>query len=79
MVSNIGFIFFMGAIPGLIGFILGFFGPIIFSPGSNQGPMLGIFITGPLAFLIGSAAGWIISYTNPESKIKRYYDNHFKV
>jgi hypothetical protein len=77
--SNCGFIFFMGAVPGLIGFILGFFGPMIFSPGSNQGPMLGIFVTGPLAFFLGSGLGWIISYANPESKIKKYYDEHFKL
>jgi 4-hydroxybenzoate polyprenyltransferase len=38
---------------GGIGFALGFFGPMIFAPGANQGPMLGIFITGPLGFLAG--------------------------
>lgn len=38
---------------GGIGFALGFFGPMILSPGANQGPLLGIFITGPLGFFIG--------------------------
>src|SRR4030095_3215571 len=30
-----------GIIMGSIGFIAGFFGPIIFKPDSNQGPLLG--------------------------------------
>lgn len=42
---------------GTIGFAGGFFGPMIFSPGSNQGPLLGILVTGPLGFLIGPAIG----------------------
>ena len=33
---------------GGIGFAAGFFGPIILNPEANQGPLLGIFITGPL-------------------------------
>lgn len=42
---------------GLIGFCAGFFGPLIFSPESNQGPLLGIFITGPLGFVLGAIGG----------------------
>ena len=48
---------------GAIGVILGFFGPIVFTPGANQGPLLGIFITGPLGFLLGGIGGvvyWLI-------------------
>lgn len=48
---------------GGIGFSIGFFGPIIFAPEAGQGPMLGIFITGPLGFLLGGVGGflyWII-------------------
>jgi len=48
-----------GIIVGSIGFITGFWGPIIFNPSANQGPLLGIFITGPLGFLIGLAGGGI--------------------
>jgi hypothetical protein len=48
-----------GIIIGSIGFILGFFGPIIFSPSANQGPLLGIFITGPIGFVIGLIGGGI--------------------
>ena len=34
------------ALLGLVGFAGGFFGPMLFMPDANQGPMLGIFITG---------------------------------
>ena len=44
---------------GGIGFSAGFFGPIIFNPGANQGPLLGIFITGPLGFLLGGIGGFV--------------------
>lgn len=57
-----------GIIIGSIGFILGFFGPIIFSPSSNQGPMLGIFITGPIGFLIGLVGGGIYWRVNVKNK-----------
>ena len=42
---------------GGLGFVLGFFGPMILSPGANQGPMLGIFITGPGGFVLGAVVG----------------------
>lgn len=44
---------------GSLGFIFGFFDPIIFVPESNQGPLLGLFITGPLGVLLGVFIGWI--------------------
>jgi hypothetical protein len=37
-----------GMIVGGIGFAGGFFGPILLAPEANQGPLLGIFFTGPL-------------------------------
>jgi len=46
-------------ITGGIGFVGGFFGPMIFAPGANQGPLLGLFITGPLGFLLGGAGGLV--------------------
>ena len=50
----------MGAlVTGAVGFSAGFFGPIVFAPGANQGPLLGIFITGPLGFLLGAVGGAI--------------------
>jgi len=50
-----------GCILGLIGFIIGFFGPIMFTPESNMGPILGLFLTGPLGFVVGSLYGWFYS------------------
>jgi hypothetical protein len=38
---------------GGIGFAVGFFGPMILVPEANQGPMVGIFITGPGGALLG--------------------------
>ena len=48
---------------GAIGFIGGFFGPMVFAPGANQGPLLGILITGPAGVLIGALGGlvhWLV-------------------
>jgi hypothetical protein len=48
---------------GAIAFSAGFFGPIIFTPSANQGPLLGIFITGPLGLILGAIGGafyWLI-------------------
>lgn len=44
---------------GGAGFILGFFGPMIIAPGANQGPLLGIFVTGPMGFILG----WPLGFT----------------
>jgi hypothetical protein len=41
-------------IMGAVGFAAGFFGPVTFNPGANQGPLLGIFITGPAGALLGA-------------------------
>jgi hypothetical protein len=47
------------AVTGAIGFSAGFFGPMLLAPGANQGPLLGIFFTGPLGFLLGAVGGGI--------------------
>ena len=48
----------VGAIvTGGIGFAVGFFGPMVLDPGSPQGPLLGIFVTGPLGLLAGAVGG----------------------
>ena len=44
---------------GGIGFVGGFFGPMLLAPQANQGPMLGIFITGPGGVVLGAVAGGI--------------------
>jgi len=48
-----------GIVLGGIGFIAGFIGPILLAPEANQGPLLGIFVTGPAGFVLGVAIGWI--------------------
>ena len=56
---------------GGFGFVAGFFGPMILTPGANQGPLLGLFITGPLGFLlgaIGGAIGWWAGAAEPGSR-----------
>lgn len=48
-------------IVGAVGFCGGFFGPMMFAPQANQGPLLGLFITGPLGLVAGGAGGLIYS------------------
>ena len=50
------------SILGGIGFIGGFFGPMIFKPEANQGPLLGIFITGPLGAILGGIGGALVDW-----------------
>jgi hypothetical protein len=40
---------------GATGFAAGFFGPLIFVPEANQGPLVGIFISGPIGAVLGLA------------------------
>lgn len=54
------------AIFGFIGFTGGFFGPMIFRPEANQGPMLGIFITGPLGVFVGVLFG-LVKWTKKDN------------
>ncbi len=42
---------------GGLAFAAGFFGPILLAPEANQGPLLGIFITGPAGLVLGLAWG----------------------
>jgi hypothetical protein len=42
---------------GIAGFLSGFMGPMILAPDANQGPLLGILITGPTGALLGSVLG----------------------
>ena len=46
---------------GFVSFLAGFVGPILLRPDSNQGPLLGIFITGPAGFVLGGLAGFLRS------------------
>jgi len=47
--NPLGFALFVGG----IAFLAGFVGPIIVNPGANQGPLLGIFFTGPIGLIVG--------------------------
>jgi hypothetical protein len=42
------------AILGGAGFAAGFLGPLVFAPEANQGPLVGILITGPAGALLGA-------------------------
>jgi hypothetical protein len=44
---------------GGIGFCAGFLGPMVLWPESNQGPLLGIFVTGPLGVVVGAVWGYV--------------------
>lgn len=64
-------IFLGSVVLGSISFCAGFFGPIILTPEANQGPLLGIFITGPVGFLIGGISGYVYWLTNERKKIQK--------
>jgi hypothetical protein len=57
-----------GLIVGALGFCLGFFGPMLLDPTSGNGPLLGIFITGPVGGLIGALAGLCREIASRRSK-----------
>ncbi len=48
----------VGAVLGAVVFAAGFFGPLIFLPESNIGPIIGIFL-GPVAFYVGGLGGFV--------------------
>jgi hypothetical protein len=49
------------ALLGGIGFAVGFVGPMILDPTSGNGPLLGIFITGPAGVVVGTIIGIVQS------------------
>jgi hypothetical protein len=57
-----------GCLLSAIGFIIGFVGPIIFAPDSPQGPMLGIFFTGPGGFVLGLLIGAITGFVRSRKR-----------
>ena len=59
---------------GLIGFIGGFYGPLILAPEANQGPLLGIFITGPLGMIVGAALGAAIGIRHESKRKAKSHD-----
>jgi Ni/Co efflux regulator RcnB len=57
---------------GGVGFLSGFMGPVIFNPSANQGPLLGIFITGPVAFVVGGLFGAISAFNKLSTRHNLY-------
>lgn len=56
---------------GVVGFACGFFGPMALVPEANQGPLLGIFITGPGGLALGLVAG-LAARVSPLSAAQRW-------
>jgi len=52
---------------GVGAFLIGFVGPIVLRPDLPQGPMLGIFCTGPLGALAGAILGAVIGLLVPST------------
>lgn len=48
-----------GLLVGGVAFALGYIGPVLVHPDANQGPLLGIFFTGPAGFVVGVVAGLV--------------------
>ena len=70
-------VFKWAAILGLTGFACGFFGPMLLSPQSNQGPMLGLFITGPGGLLAGAILGLVMAFSKPRAEVEHRLLNGF--
>ena len=56
---------------GVTGFLIGFFGPMKYQPWANQGPMVGIFLTGPGGLLLGGIIGTTLGFTQPAWSFRR--------
>jgi hypothetical protein len=52
-------------------FSAGFFGPMLLAPGANQGPMLGLFITGPLGVVAGVMWGVLRARARPAASPRK--------
>lgn len=65
------YIFLGGILTGTLLFLAGFFGPLIFSPSNDQGPLLG-FILGPIGFVLGLGGGrlyWQLRKGKEQSRV----------
>ena len=56
---------------GVTGFVCGFFGPIVLNPSANQGPLLGILITGPGGAVLGAILGALTARLNLRQAVSR--------
>ncbi len=67
--ERIGRAFLGGCLLGLAGFLLWSCGLILLGSDANQGPLTGIFITGPLGFTVGTVLGAL--YRRPQARATR--------
>lgn len=56
--SGRGIILWHGVMLGVVGLVCGYWGPLHYYPSANQGPLMGIFVTGPAATVVGILFGW---------------------
>jgi hypothetical protein len=49
-------------IVGGVGLAAGVLGPALLQPDANQGPLLGVLLTGPLGFVLGALFGWLRAF-----------------
>jgi hypothetical protein len=61
----------MTVVVGVISFLVGFAGPIILHPDLPQGPLLGIFFTGPLGALAGAVLGTLVGLLVPVAPVEQ--------
>ena len=57
-------------IVGAVGFCAGFFGPIALNPGANQGPLIGILITGPGGAFLGAVMGGLLGIMGASRELR---------
>lgn len=56
---------------GLVGFLCGFIGPMVLTPQSNIGPIIGILMTGPGGALLGAVIGGVLAFFDLPHRKKR--------
>jgi hypothetical protein len=56
---------------GLAGFLSGYVGPILLNPDANQGPLLGLLITGPGGALAGLLLGFVARQLPISNSLRR--------
>lgn len=56
---------------GVAGFVSGYVGPIVLDPDANQGPLVGIFITGPGGALAGLVLGALFALLPVSDLVRR--------
>lgn len=52
-------VLFIGILFGVVGLFIGYQVPILLKPTSPQGPLIGIFVSGPLSLLLGILLGYM--------------------